>query len=414
MLRRCMPRFAAFRGLRYRAGAAPLDDLIAPPYDVVDAEERSRLAARSPYNSIHVELPAADAARGLDRYQAAAALLATWRAEGMLVADPSLSFYVYRMGYVDSAGQPRATLGVIGALGLEPFGGAVVPHEQTMSAPGRDRLDLLRACQVNCSPIWGLSLAEGLTAACAAAAAAAVEHLSATDDEATTHEMWRIEDERAVGAITDLVAPAPVVIADGHHRYETASRYRTECRNRDETAPGGCDFIMAFVAELSPDQLALRAIHRLVSDLPDNFDWHDGLARHFRLVPGPDEPAALAAAMASRGAPALVTATGTWLCLSSAKVPSGKTEPDSRAVDDALAGLPHHRTSYQHGADRVIDAVRHGRAQAAVLLRPVTVEQLASTVQAGARMPPKSTYFHPKPRTGFVFRSLSDEPGTSE
>jgi uncharacterized protein (DUF1015 family) len=403
-----MPRFEAFRGLRYRPDAAPLDDLIAPPYDVVDAEERSRLAARSPYNSIHVELPASDAARGLDRYQAAAALFAAWRAEGMLVRDPSPSFYVYRMGYVDSAGQPRATNGVIGALGLEPFGGAVVPHEQTMSAPGQDRLDLLRACQVNCSPIWGLSLAKGLTMACAAAAGAAVEHLSATDDEATTHEMWRIEDERAIRAITDLVAPAPVIIADGHHRHETASRYRTECRARNVTAPGGCDFIMAFVAELSPDQLALHAIHRLVSGLPDNLDPHDALAGHFRLVPGPDEPELLAAAMASRGAPALITATGTWLLLPSANVASGEIEPDSRRVDDALAGLPHHRISYQHGADRVIDAVRRGHAQAAVLLRPVTVDQLARTVRAGTRMPPKSTYFRPKPRTGFVFRSLSN------
>jgi uncharacterized protein (DUF1015 family) len=315
------------------------------------------------------------------------------------------------MRYVDSAGRPRATNGVIGALGLEPSGGAVVPHEQTMSAPGRDRLDLLRACQVNCSPIWGLSLAKGLTMACAAAAGTAVEHFSATDDEATTHEMWRVEDERAICAITDLVVPAPVVIADGHHRHETASRYRTEWRARNESAPGGCDFIMAFVAELSPDELALRAIHRLVSGLPDDFDLHDALAGHFRLVPGPKETAALAAAMVSRGAPALVTATGTWLLAPPADVTSAETEPDSRRVDDALAGLPDHRISYQHATDRTIDAVRRGQAQAALLLRPVTVDQLARTVRAGTRMPPKSTYFHPKPRTGFVFRSLADSQG---
>jgi uncharacterized protein (DUF1015 family) len=400
-----MPRFEAFRGLRYAPAAAPLERLIAPPYDVVDADERARLTARSPYNSIRLELPAADPGRGLDRYRAAAALLGSWRAAGVLVPDPNPSLYVYKMGFLDDAGGARSTTGVIGALGLEPFGGAVVPHEQTMAAPGRDRLDLLRACEVNFSPIWGLSLASGLSVACAAASARAGEHLVAVDDESTTHEMWRVDDENAIRAIADLVAPAAVVIADGHHRHETATRYRAECVARG-VGPSGCGFVMAYVAELAPDELSVQAIHRLVTGLPDGFDLLGALGGQFRLERASDDPAALAVEMVARGAPALVLAAGSWLLFPTARSVA-IDELDSRRVDEALGRLPPHRTDYQHGGARAVDTVRDGRAQAAVLVRPVTIDELAATVRAGVRMPPKSTYFHPKPRTGFVFRALA-------
>jgi uncharacterized protein (DUF1015 family) len=400
-----MPRFEAFRGLRYAPAIAPLERLIAPPYDVVDADERACLAARSPYNSIRLELPAADPGRGLDRYQAAAALLASWRAAGVLVPDPNPSLYVYKMGFLDDAGGARSTTGVIGALGLEPFGGAVVPHEQTMAAPGRDRLDLLRACEINFSPIWGLSLASGLSAACAAASTRADEHLLAVDDDSTTHEMWRVDDEDAIHAITDLVAPAAVVIADGHHRHETAIRYRAECVARHH-GPSGCGFVMAYVAELAPDELSVQAIHRVVTGLPDGFDLLGALGGRFRLERTSDDPAALAAEMVARGAPALVLVAGSWLLFPTAGSVA-VDELDSRRVDEALGWLPRHRTDYQHGTARAVDAVRDGRAQAAVLVRPATIDQLAATVRAGVRMPPKSTYFHPKPRTGFVFRALA-------
>ncbi|MGA9077371.1 MAG: DUF1015 domain-containing protein [Acidimicrobiales bacterium] len=400
-----MPRFEAFRGLRYAPATAPLERLIAPPYDVVDADERARLTARSPYNSIRLELPAADPGRGLDRYRAAAALLGSWRAAGVLVPDPNPSLYVYKMRFLDDAGGARSTTGVIGALGLEPFGGAVVPHEQTMAAPGRDRLDLLRACEVNFSPIWGLLLASGLSTACAAASARAGEHLVAVDDESTTHEMWRVDDEDAIRAITDLVAPAAVVIADGHHRHETAIRYRAECVARHDGPPGSGS-VMAYVAELAPDELSVQAIHRLVTGLPDGFDLFGAFGGRFRLERASDDPAALAAEMVARGAPALVLAAGSWLLFPTAGSVA-IDDLDSRRVDEALSRLPHHQTDYQHGAARAVDTVRDGRAQAAVLVRPATIDQLAATVRAGVRMPPKSTYFHPKPRTGFVFRALA-------
>jgi len=155
-----MPRFRPFPGLRYDR-SLPLDKVIAPPYDVVGPEQRAELAARHRANAIHVELPVQDNRSGLDKYRAAAQIFSTWRQDGVLVPEPSPVFYAYRM--TDPGG--GSTTGVIGALECEEPGGAILPHEQTIPKDKSDRLDLLRACRANLSPIWGLSLARGLATA---------------------------------------------------------------------------------------------------------------------------------------------------------------------------------------------------------------------------------------------------------
>ncbi|MCU1491184.1 MAG: hypothetical protein JWM85_2589, partial [Acidimicrobiaceae bacterium] len=266
-----MPRFAPFPGLRYDAQSAPTAEVVAPPYDVVDEAERARLAARSPYNSIRVELPVPDEAAGLDRYAAAAALLEAWQHEGALLRDDVPTFYVYRMRFVEEDGTERSTTGVIGALDLDVVGGSeVLPHERTMPKPKGDRLDLLRACRANLSPIWGLSLAEGLSAACIAAVGNLPAPMAATDDDGVMHECWPVNDPAVLSEIQALVASTPVVIADGHHRYETAIFYRGERRSATGDAPGDYDAVMAYLVELTEEQLAVRPIHRLVSGLPED------------------------------------------------------------------------------------------------------------------------------------------------
>ena len=148
-----------FRGLRYDPERISLDDVIAPPYDVVGPKERAELAARSPYNSILVELPLPDERQGLDPYQHAAALLVAWQRDGILRVDDAASFYAYRMTRRGDGESATSTTGVIGAMAVDPDGSSVLPHEQTMRRDTRDRLELLRACRANLSPIWGLSLA---------------------------------------------------------------------------------------------------------------------------------------------------------------------------------------------------------------------------------------------------------------
>ena len=155
-----MPRFSPFAGLRYDTTRVDLDKVVAPPYDVVGPEERAELVARHSANAILVELPEPDPRTGLDRYRAAAARLAEWVDEGILVRDPTPVFYPYRMTDTDGS----VTLGVLGVLGLDDESRATtLPHEETLPKAKSDRLDLLAATRVNLSPIWGLSLASGLT-----------------------------------------------------------------------------------------------------------------------------------------------------------------------------------------------------------------------------------------------------------
>ena len=407
MPRWCVARFEPFAGLRYDPEAAPVAEVIAPPYDVVDPAERALLAARSPYNAIHVELPEPDDERRLDRYRHAAALLAEWQAAGVLRRDSAAAFYVYRMRFLDDDGAERSTTGVIGALGLDPaHTGQVLPHERTMPKPRGDRLELLRATRVNTSPIWGLSLSAGLAAAASEAVEASAAPLAASDDEGVLHELWVVRAPERLARIRELVAETPVVIADGHHRYETACVYQSERRAATDS-PGPYDAVMALLVELSENELFVRPIHRLVAGLPPGFDLSGPLGRWFALEEAPLEPKGLLEVMARKGGLGLVTPDGNRLLVPLPAVEeAAEADLDSSRLDVALADLPAHELSYEHSVERVVAALEHGEAQAGVLLRPATVVQIADTAHSGRRMPPKTTFFRPKPRTGLVFRPV--------
>jgi len=402
-----MPRFEPFAGLRYDTDVTPLAEVIAPPYDIVSPAERAVLAGRSAYNAIHVELPLPDDALKLDRYHRAACLIGEWERAGVLRRDDVAAFYVYKM--TDAAGgEVRSTTGVIGALGLDEIGGGeVLPHERTTPKPKGDRLELLRTCQVNLSPIWGLSLAGGLAEACSEAAAHAGPSIAANDDEGVLHELWPVTNPGAIEQIAALVASTPVVIADGHHRYETATFYRNERRQANGESPGAYDLVMALIVELSEEELVVHGIHRLVAGLPRELDILGALAQHFEFVDAPRDVAALPAAMLEQGALGLITPDGHYLLVPRPSVEAAsEADLDASRLDVALATLPAHELTYQHGVDHAAEAVAGGRAQIAVLLRPATVEQIADTAHSGRRMPPKTTFFHPKPRTGMVFRPV--------
>lgn len=394
-----MPRFEPFAGVRYDRTAVDMNAVIAPPYDVIGEEEHARLEARSPYNSVRLELPRDEVDR--NRYESARCLFEEWQAAGVLVADDAPSFYAYRMTFTDEAGRARATTGVLGAMALSDGPtGDVLPHERTMPKPKGDRLDLLRACQTNLSPIWGLSLASGLTATIPIDGEPTVR---VTDDEGTTHELWRIIDSDAEAAIRDAVGSAPVVVADGHHRLETARAYRDE----QPAGAAGVDAILTYVVELVDDELSVRAIHRLLTGLPAELDLPGALSEHFEVEPVADADDTITLRMQEAGALALITPTGTWLLRpTAATAAAAEHDLDSSRLDVARAALPAHEVSYQHGWDLAAGAVRSGAADAAVLLRPATVAQIAATGHQRVLMPEKTTFFFPKPRTGLVFRRL--------
>jgi uncharacterized protein (DUF1015 family) len=360
-----VPRFEPFAGIRY-APHVDADEVVAPPYDVMSASERASYAAKSRANTVRFDAPVDD---GADPYAEAAAAFEGLQADGTLVTDDGPSLYLYRM-----TNGGRHTTGVIGALGIGDDD--VLPHEQTTKKAKSDRLELLRATRANLSPIWGLSLAKGLADLCAPEGAPAMR---ATDPEGIVHELWRVADFARIAAIVERVESEPVVIADGHHRYETCGAYRAE----RGPAPGGYDLTMTFVVELTEDELDVQPIHRLLLGAPaeqiaavlgEHLDQGEGIT--------------------------LVGPTQTW---SFAPKPDG-AELDTEQLAQALAHVPGLDVAYQAGD--VSALVRAGEVDAAVLLRPVTVAVIQDVANRRDRMPPKTTYFFPKPRSGFVFRSL--------
>ncbi|MCL4422120.1 MAG: DUF1015 domain-containing protein [Actinobacteria bacterium] len=429
-----MPRFEPFAGLCYNPSKVTYDDVIAPPYDVVDEDERAALAGRSPFNAIAVELPEDDPSSGLDRYQAAASLFGQWQQDHVLIKDQRPCLYAYRMTFIPEDGPGaghggngpdhmayRATLGVIGALEVVPPGhGEVLPHEQTMSKPKSDRLDLLRATRINTSPVWGLSLASGLSAAIAgegasgAAGPKAIDRpaeIAAVDSDGVLHELWKIKDADQIQRISELVRAAPVVIADGHHRYETANAYKAQLAATGQEAAKAAELVMTYVVELAEDQLTVGPIHRLISGLPSGYDLQEGLSQAFQLSRlGPDDQLKEKDAASSL---TLVTQEGSYNLTPTKAALDNAEDPelDSSVVAYALASLPDHELSYQHGRQNALAAVAKGDAQAAILLRPVSIAKIASMAERNLRMPPKSTFFYPKPRTGMVFRPLDPRQG---
>jgi len=392
-----MPRFVSFPGLRYAVDRVSPQDVICPPYDVIGPAEQAELEARSPFNAIHVEMPQADG----DVYEASATRFADWIAEGVLAFDaPSL--YAYEMEGTDEFGVARRTRGVFGALAIAE--GDVLPHEQTTKKAKTDRLELLRATETNTSPIWVLT-PSGLTDAIADLG---VPHMEALDDEGIEHRLWVLPPDRAK-QVAKLLASDPVLVADGHHRFEVAKNYRLERQLTDGEAPAPHDLVLALAVELAEDQLAVGAIHRLISGVSaDNV--LAALNRHFVLTPTGAVDRGIGERMVEAGGLTVITADGTWLAVpTGVTIESADMDLDSSRLDIAIAELPDATVVYQHGWHECSDAVATGAATVAVLLRPATVEQIAAVSHGGERMPPKTTFFWPKPRTGMVFRRLTAE-----
>lgn len=394
-----MPRFTPFPALRY--ADSQIDDLIAPPYDVLSDADVAELGARSPFNISHVDVPSASG--GEDRYTVAATTLREWIDVGAMVHDDAPTFTIYRMRFTDAAGTARDIAGVLGGLEVVDEGaGGVLPHERVTPKASTDRLDLTRATRANLSPVWGLSLAAGLTELLAEPG----EPLATVTVDGVEHTVERVTDPQRVAAIADKIGSDDVLIADGHHRYGISRTYRDEVRAANGDQANAADDTLAFVNELVADQLSVEAIHRLYLDVALD-DLVAALDVTFERSDAgrPDE--ATLATMNDRGVLCLVRPDGTAEWLS----PRAGAFGDVRSIDGAwlehtLADVAHGVT-YQHGLDHVVDAVTSGDAVAAVLIRPVSVAEIERTAREGALMPPKSTFFTPKLRTGLVVRDLT-------
>lgn len=390
-----MPRFHPFRALRYAAD--DLDAVTAPPYDVLSDADVDRFEARSPHNVVRVDVPRG----GDDRYRRAAALLADWQRQGVLVCDLEPSFTLYRMRFTDAAGADREVAGVLGGLEVVDAGaGGVLPHERTTPKASTDRLDLTRATAANLSPVWGLSLARGLTELLRAPG----EPLGSVHTDGVTHTVERVTEPGRVAAIAAVVGSDDVLIADGHHRYAISRTYRDEVRAATGRRDTAAEETLTFVQELVPSQLSVAAIHRLYAGV-SAADLRAALEPWFLLEPAPRPGPGALAAMEADGFLVLVEPGGTWWLRPRPGAFDAVRSLDGAWLEAAVAGTAA-TVTYQHGLTETLAAVDGGAAAAAVLIRPVSITEIERTAREGLLMPPKSTFFTPKLRTGLVLRPL--------
>ncbi len=423
-----------FAGLRYdpdRVG--DLARVLAPPYDVIGEAERAALEASHPQNVVRLELPRGE---GDERYADAARTLRAWEAEGLLRSDAAPALYVYEQQFTlpQAPGRTFARRGFFAAVRLEPFERRVIlPHEKTLSGPKEDRLRLMRATHTQISPIFGLYRdAEGAARAVIDAAVAGPPAVDVATPEGIRHRLWRLDDAASIGRLQALLANKQILIADGHHRYETLLGLGPELRALDYAAGGAAvDFGMMFLARAEDPGLLVLPTHRLVRGLPD-FDFaglRAAAGAAFDIADGDEStPEAIEARLGRAGTAGVVFAVRvpgrpgtTWMTLKSFVDLSALGPPALRRLDvtvlhgvilapilriDEAALESQAFLGYTHDTAEAMRQVAAGQAQAAFFMNPTKIDEVLTACEAGFVLPQKSTYFQPKLATGLVMYGL--------
>ena len=413
------------RALHYDpAVVGALDAVVAPPYDVIDPGQRRELAARSPYNVVRIDLPEAEAPDG-DPYAAAAGILERWQQDGAVVRDEEPAIWALVQDYVAPGGQARTRRGLFARVRVEDYGaGRIRPHERTHPGPREDRLRLTRATKANLSPIFSLYSDPAGTAWGAIERATAQPPFGeATDEDGTRHRLWRVADEEAIETVQHALKDAELLIADGHHRYETARVYADEVGGEGEHR-----YVLMCLVALEDPGLTVFPTHRLIRETTSHTQeaLAGALRADFDIAPieqaelrPPDGDGPLqmgyidahfkrafrltlkdqgVADAALDGRPdayrRLDTAVLEALVL---KGPLGLTDDDI----DHLRGL-----GYARSDDEALELVLSGAYDAAFFLRATPVAQIQEVAATGMNMPPKTTYFYPKVPTGLLFNPV--------
>ena len=399
--------------------AGPLSRVVAPPYDVIDADLRRDLVARSPHNVVEIDLP-----EGEDPYARAGELFERWQMDGVLVRDSEPALWAMTQSYRGPDGAERVRHGLFCRVRVTDYGpGLIRPHERTHPAAKEDRLRLMRATRANLSPIFSLyDDPAGAAWKAVEPATAAPPWGEVADDDGTVHRLWRIADPGAIERVQAALADRELLIADGHHRYETARTYAEEIGGE-----GDHRYVLMCLVSMSDPGLTVFPTHRLVGRLPDErrARLEEELERDFevqevdveQVVPegGNGTPTY---GFLDQGGRSLQLRLGSPASVERALADHS---PSYRRLDTAVLeklvledtlGLTEDDISHQRGLAyaRDLDQARQllgsGDYELAFLLRPTPIEQVQAVAQAGETMPPKSTYFYPKLLSGLLFNPL--------
>lgn len=429
-----MAQILPLTALHYDAAVAgPLDALVSPPYDVIDPDQRGELARRSPYNVVHVDLPDVDpAAPQEDQYAHAARLLAAWEADGALVRDDVPAIWPLEQDYTGPDGRRRTRRGFLCRVRVEEYGdGRIRPHERTHPGPKQDRLRLTRATQANLSPIFSLYSDPGNTAwsALQPHVRTSAPFGETTDDDGTVNRLWRVTEPNAIETVVEAVAEAELLIADGHHRYETARAYAEEIGGE-----GPHRWVLMCLVALEDPGLTVFPTHRLVAGLESDPDRQEALDAAIRaqfdvaelpdrgsLVPEPrrgDDSVQIGYIDANGNVPYLLSLKEESIV---DDLLSNRSEAyrrlDTAVLESVILkhalGMTDAEIDHRDGLDyarsfeEALDLLQAGEFDAGFFMAPLPIEQVQEIAEEGESMPPKSTFFFPKVPTGLLFNPLS-------
>ena len=426
-----MPEIKPFRGLLYNQAAVRLDEVVAPPYDVISPEQQEALYSRNPHNAVRLVL-----GREQDRYASAASYLEQWMAESVLVRDQQAAIYVLWQRFRDASGRELTRKGFIALCRLEEFESQVVlPHEKTHPQAREDRFQLFKATNANMSQVFALY---------SDPEEAIERHLNGLSNTAPSLELvfdhvdnrlWKLSEKSAINRIGMLMRSKQVLIADGHHRYETALAYRNWMHSQHPRQTGEelYNFIMMYFTNVDEDGLIILPTHRLVHSL-SRFEPKTFLAKledHFILHEYKDKESLLTALTASPVVSfGLTLGGGSTFYLLTLK-PTAPTKDlvaeelplevkdldvtvlHSVVLEGILGISPEDQENklyieYTHDFSEAIDAVGAGKAQLAFLMNPTKIEQVRNVARAGHTMPHKSTFFYPKLLSGLVLNLMTE------
>lgn len=434
-----MAKIEPFRGIRYNLRAvSDLREVLAPPYDVISPEYQDELYSRHNKNVVRLILnKIKDTDTETDnRYTRSASHMADWMSDGTLRRDDDPALYLYAQDY-EVGGETKRRVGFICRRLVEPLGVSIYPHERTLSGPKTDRLNLTRACRMNFSQVFGLySDPDQVLEAAWGEIMKSPPDAAVTDDDGVVHSMWLVTDEDIIAQAQDFLEDKPIVIADGHHRYETALNYRNERREKD--GPGGdYDYVMMYLSNSMSEGFTVLPTHRLVKDIGD-MDMEDvlsGLGESFDMIErscgDKDSIASFIEELESYGDEGInfgFYAGGGRIRLITLKKDVNlrkifpEVEPEEllkldvfvlqELVFDRILGIDREQVAEKKTVSYTIDpveavtAVDRGAAKLAFLLNPTDMEKVVAVATAGGVMPQKSTYFYPKLISGLVFNPL--------
>jgi uncharacterized protein (DUF1015 family) len=412
------------RTLRYDlAAVGSLQAVAAPPYDVIDAPLRAELARKSPFNVVEVDLPEAN---GDDPYLHAQTTMEAWLQQGVVTREREPAMWAMTQDYTGPDGTSYTRHGFFCRVRVEDYGPSRIrPHERTQPGPKEDRLRLTRATRANLSPIFSLFPDPEQQAW------SALEHLTGsepyatvTDADGTCNRLWRVADGDTIARVQGVLADRELLIADGHHRYETARVYAQEVGGEGEHR-----YVLMFLCSLEDSGLTIFPTHRLLTGLASDENKRQALRRaletqfdvsevgYDELEPPPGDrvefgyldafhkqPLRLSLKDPASADEALAGRSDAYRRLDTAVLEALVLKGALGMTEDDVAGK--RGLAYSKDFADARDAVESGRADAAFFMRATPVEQVQQVAQAGESMPPKSTFFYPKIPTGLVFNPL--------